>query len=171
MSFAFVTGFVTKFCGLHCTVPTNTRQSQWETVISCAGGQVFLVRLGGASAAMRAVPVAAGCSMKEGLSISVFFWLRMPWSRGCWLSVTKRSVLCTLGSVHPGERVWMRHSRSSLRGYCLGLLSLGSSQPSTGSVWWRSGPWVDPGLLAWTYHCIRLGDWSLDLASSSVAFP
>ena len=28
-------------CGLHCTSPTNARQSQWETVISCAGGQVL----------------------------------------------------------------------------------------------------------------------------------
>ena len=52
-------------CGLHCTGPTNARQSQWENVISCAGGQVFLVRLGGASSAMRAVPVAAGCSVKR----------------------------------------------------------------------------------------------------------
>ena len=26
-------------CGLYCTGPTNARQSQWETVISCAGGQ------------------------------------------------------------------------------------------------------------------------------------
>ena len=51
-------------CWLHCTGPTNARQSQWETVISCAGGQVFLVRLGGASSAMRAVHVAAGCSMR-----------------------------------------------------------------------------------------------------------
>ena len=66
-------------CGLHCTGPTNVRQSQWENVISCAGGQVFLVRLGSASSAMRAVHVAAGCSMKEGSSISVSFWLRMPW--------------------------------------------------------------------------------------------
>ena len=39
-------------CGLHCTGPTNARQSQWETVISCVGGQVFLVRLGSASSAM-----------------------------------------------------------------------------------------------------------------------
>ena len=44
-------------CGLHCTGLTNARQSQWETVISCAGGQVFLVRWGGASSAMRAVHV------------------------------------------------------------------------------------------------------------------
>ena len=33
-------------CGLHCTGPTNVRQSQWETVISCAGGQVFPGPLG-----------------------------------------------------------------------------------------------------------------------------
>ena len=33
-------------CGLHCTGPTNARQSQWETVISCAGGQVLHVPLG-----------------------------------------------------------------------------------------------------------------------------
>ena len=57
-------------CGLHCTGPTNARQSQWETVISCAGGQVFLVRLGGVSSAMRAVPVAACCNMKVRSSIS-----------------------------------------------------------------------------------------------------
>ena len=87
-------------CGLHCTGPTNARQSQWETVISCSVRQVFLVRLGGSSSAMRAVYVAAGCSMKEGSSISVSFWFRMPWSQGCWLSVTKRSVFCPLGSVH-----------------------------------------------------------------------
>ena len=86
-------------CGLHCTGPTNARQSQWETVISCAGGQVFLVRLGGASSAMRAVHVAAGCSMKEGSTISVSFWLRMPLAWGCWLSVTERSVLSPLSSV------------------------------------------------------------------------
>ena len=60
--------------GLHCTGQTNARQSQWENVISCAGGQVFLVRLGGASSAVQAVHVATGCSVKEGSSISVSFW-------------------------------------------------------------------------------------------------
>ena len=75
------------------------RPNQWETVISCAGGQVFLVRLGGASSAMRAVHVAAGCSMKEGSTISVSFWLRMPLARLCWLSITEPSVLCPLSSV------------------------------------------------------------------------
>ena len=109
LSFAFVPALVTmcfgtslapRFAGFTLPVPTNERLSQWETVISCAGGQVFLVRLGSASSAMRAVPVAAGCNVKVGSSISISFWLRMPWSRGCWLSVTKRSVLCPLGSVH-----------------------------------------------------------------------
>ena len=101
LSLAFVTGFVakTQVCGLHCTGPTNARQSQWETVISCAGGQVFLVRLGGASSAMQAVHVAAGCSMEEESTISVSFWLWMPLARGCWLSVPERSVLCPLSSV------------------------------------------------------------------------
>ena len=28
-------------CELHCIGPTNARQSEWETVISCAGGQVL----------------------------------------------------------------------------------------------------------------------------------
>ena len=100
--FAFVTGFVAKtqapplLLGLRASL---YRPNQWETVISCAGGQVFLVHLGGASSAMRAIHVAAGCSMKEGSTISVSFWLRMPLSRGGWLSVTERSVLCPLSSL------------------------------------------------------------------------
>ena len=62
------------------TVPARpTRdKSQWENVISCGGGQVFLVRLGGASSAVRAVHIATSCSVKVGSSISVSFWLRMP---------------------------------------------------------------------------------------------
>ena len=32
--------------GLHCTGPAKARQIAWENVISCGGGQVFLVRLG-----------------------------------------------------------------------------------------------------------------------------
>ena len=146
-------------CGLHRTGPTNTRQSQWETVISCAGSQVFLVRLGGASSAMRAVPVAAVCNMKVRSSIYISFWLRKPWSRGCLLSVTKRSVLCPLGSAHScccsvssleelavilvdgcgyGARAHPYEATAS------GLLSLGSSPPSPGCVGGVAGPWL-PG--------------------------
>ena len=120
----------------------------------------------------------------QGSSISVSFWLRMPWSRGCWLSVTKRSVLCPLGSVHlccrsvsslrrtcchPGGRVWVWRSRSSLRGFCFGAVVPWFLATFYWFCGWRSGTWVDPVLLAWTYHCFRLGDWSLGLASSSVA--
>ena len=177
-------------CGLHCTGPTNARQSQWETVISCAGGLVFLVRLGDVSSAMRAVPVAAVCNVKVRSSISISFWLQMPWSRGCLLSVTKRSVLCPLGSVHS-----CCCSGSSLEelavilvdgcgcGSCAhpceatasGLLSLGSSPPSTGCVDGVAGPGLpgtdrlDMSLLpTW---CLVLGPGFLVLRLPSVAFP
>ena len=139
-------------CGLHCTGPTNARQSQWENVIFCAGGQVFLVRLGGASSAMRAVNVAAGCSVKEGSSISVSFWLRMPW-HGVAGSRSRNGLFCV---------PWARCTRAVAPyllceelavilvdgcGACAhpceasasGLLSLGSSQP-TGSVDGGAGP-------------------------------
>ena len=142
-------------CGLHCTGPTNVRQSQWETVISCAGGQVFLVRSGGASSAMRAVPVAAVCNVKVRSSIYISFWLRMPWSQGCLLLVTKRSVLCPLGLAHScccsvssldeltvmlvdgcgcGARAHPCRATAS------GLLSLGSSPPCPGCVGGVAGP-------------------------------
>ena len=59
----------------------------------------YLVRLSCALSAMRAVPFAAGCSMKELSKTTVSFWLRMPLSRVCQLSVTERSILCLLTSV------------------------------------------------------------------------
>ena len=174
LSFAFVTGFVTmcsscsSVCGLHCTGPANARQSQWETVISCAGSQVFLVRLGGASSAMRAVPVAAGCSMKEGSSFSVSFWLRMrghggagsrsrnglfcvPWAR-CAHAVAPY-LLCEDLAVILVDGCGCGGRAHPCVAAASGLLSLGSSHPSTGSVWWLSGTRVDPVLFAWTYHC------------------
>ena len=141
--------------GLHCTGPTNARQSQWETVISCAGGQVFLVRLGGASSAMRAVPVAAVCNEKVGSSISFSFWLQMPWSRGCLLSVTERSVLRPLSSVHSCrcsvssleelavirvDGCWCGARAHPCEATASGLLSLGSSPPSPGRVGGVAGP-------------------------------
>ena len=107
LSFAFITGFVAKtqapplLLGFRASLyrPNQCETIAMETVISCAGAQVFLVRLGGASSAMRAVHVAAGYSMKEGSTIPVSFWLRMPLSRGCCLLVMERSVLCPLSSV------------------------------------------------------------------------
>ena len=164
-------------CGLHCTGPTNVRQSQWENVISCGGGQVFLVRLGDASSAMRAVHVAAGCSVKEGSSISVSFWLWMPWHGGAgsrsrnglfcvpWARCTRAVALyllceelavilvdgCGCGtSAHPCEAA-------------SGLLSLGSSQPSPGSVGGGAGPgltlFCSPGYI--TASDLVPGPWAL----------
>ena len=50
-------------CGVHCTGPTNARQSQWETVISCAGGQVFPGPLG-----LRIVSDASGSFLPQGVT-------------------------------------------------------------------------------------------------------
>ena len=48
-------------CGLHCIGPTNARQSQWETVISCAYGQVLPGPLG-----LRIVSNASGSFLPQG---------------------------------------------------------------------------------------------------------
>ena len=81
---------------------------------------------------------AAGCSTKELSKTTVSFWLQMPLSRVCRLSVTERSVLCPLSSVHSccrsvfslrrtllsswwGARMWL--SRLSLRGCYLGAVA------------------------------------------------
>ena len=50
-------------CGLHCTGPTNARQSQWESVISCAGGQVLPGPLG-----LRIVSNAYGSLLPQGVT-------------------------------------------------------------------------------------------------------
>ena len=92
LSFAFVTGFVAKtqapslLLGLRASL---YRPNQRETI---AMGDCYIL------CGRSGVPVAAGCNMKEGSTISVS-WLRMPLSRECWLSVTERSVLCPLSSV------------------------------------------------------------------------
>ena len=66
VSFSFVPDFVVKiqvnpslalrFAGFTVPAQPNASQSQWETVISCAGGQVLPCSLCCASSAMRAVP-------------------------------------------------------------------------------------------------------------------
>ena len=66
VSFSFIPGFVAKaqdpsslahrFAGFTVPAHPNARQSQWETIISWAGGQVLPGPLCCASSAMRAVP-------------------------------------------------------------------------------------------------------------------
>ena len=148
VSFAFVTGFVAKtlapplLLGLRASL---YRPNQRETI---AMGDCYILcgRSGVSWSAWAAhrrrcmrFLFAAGCSMKELLKITVSFWLRMPLSRVCWLSVTAWSVLCPLSSVrlccrsvsslrrtccHPGGRAGMWLSRSSLRGYYLGAVAV-----------------------------------------------
>ena len=164
--------------GLHCTGPTNARQSQWENVISCAGGQVFLVRLGGASSAVRAVHVATGCRVKEGSLISVSFWLRMPWHWGagsrlrnglfcvpwarCTLAVAPY-LLCEELAVILVDGCGCGTCAHPCEASASGLLSLGSSQPSTGSVGGGAGPGLtrsaSPGHI--TASDLVLGPWAL----------
>ena len=171
--------------GLCCTGPTNARQSQWENVISCAGGQVFLVRLGGASSAVRAVHVATGCSVKEGSSISVSFWLRMPWHGGAgsrsrnglfcvpWARCTRAVapyLLCEELAVILVGGCGCGASAHPCEASALGLLSLRSSQPSTGSVGGGAGPArLDISLLpTW---CLVLGPCFLVCRLPSVSLP
>ena len=98
MSFAFVTGFVTmcsgpslapQFAGF--TVPARpTRDNRNGRLISCAGGQVFLVRLGGASSAMRAVHVGPGEEEMSGGSAAgsrLKFQLSLGMSWKDWVGV------------------------------------------------------------------------------------
>ena len=63
-------------CGLHCTGPTNTRQSQWETVISCAGGQVLPGPL-----RLHIVSDASGSLLSQ--SVTGRSYRRPPSSSGC----------------------------------------------------------------------------------------
>ena len=108
VSFAFVTGSVAKtqapplLLGLRASL---YRPNQRETI---AMGDCYILcgRSGvswSASAAHRQrcerFLFAAGCSMKELSKTTVSFWLRMPLSQVCWLSVTEQSVLCPLSSV------------------------------------------------------------------------
>ena len=141
------------------TVPARpTRdKSQWENVISCGGGQAFLVRLGGASSAVRAVHIATGCSVKVGSSISVSFWLRMPGHGGAgsrsriglfcvlWARCTRAVapfLLCEELAVILVDGGGCGASTHPCEASASGLLSLGSSHPSTGAV----GGGVGPGL-------------------------
>ena len=144
-----------RLAGFTVSARSTGDKSQWENVISSGGGQVFLVRLGGASSAVHAVHIATGCSVKVGSSISVSFWLRMPGHGGAgsqsrngllcvpWARCTRAVAPCLLceelavilvdgggcgASAHPCEA-----SAS-------GLLSLGSSHPSTGTLGGGAGP-------------------------------
>ena len=121
VSFSFVPGFVAKaqgpsslaprFAGYTVPAQPNARQSQWETLISCAGGQVLPGPLGCASSAMRAVPFlpqgVARMSDRRPLSPSGSGCR----CRGCPSSRFRNGLLCVL--------------LSSVRSCCRSVSSLG----------------------------------------------
>ena len=103
VSFAFVTGFVAKtqapplLPGLRASL---YRPNQRETIamvdcyILCGRSGVTWSAWAAHRQRCERFLFAAACSMKELSKTTVSFWLRMPLSRVCWLSVTERSVLC-----------------------------------------------------------------------------
>ena len=119
MSFAFATGFVAKtqapplLLGLRASL---YRPNQRETIVMgdcytlCGRSGVTWSAWAAHRQQCERFLFAVGCSMKELSKTTVSFWLRMPLSRVCWLSVTERSVLCPLSSVRSCYR-----SVSSLR--------------------------------------------------------
>ena len=101
--FSFVPGFVAKtqdplppcssVCGLHCTGPTKRETiAMGDCYILCGWPGCYLDRFAARRQRCERFLFAAGCSTKELSKTSVSFWIRMPLSRVCRLSVTERSV-------------------------------------------------------------------------------
>ena len=126
-------------CGLHCTGPTTARQSQWETVISCAGSQVFPGPLG-----LRIVSDASGSFLPQGVAWRSYRRSLSPsgsWCRchGCAGSRSRNGLFCVPWArcarvvalsllweelcCHPSGRARMWLSRSSLRSCYLGAVA------------------------------------------------
>ena len=136
MSFAFVTGYVVKTRAPPLLLSLRSsmyRPNQWETVISCAGGQVLPGLLG-----MRIVSDACGSLLPQGVTGRSYQRPLSPSSSGCrchgcagsrsrnglfrvpcarCARAVAPSLLCEELCRHPGgrARVWL--SRSSLQDY------------------------------------------------------
>ena len=138
-------------CGLYCTGPTNPRQSQWETVISCAGGQglpgpLWLLIVSDASGSL----FAARCNRKEFiedhcllLDPDAVVTGVLPLGHGtvCFVSVELCAFVLPLRLffVKNFAVILVEARESDSRALpCVaswGLPLLGCSQASTGSVW------------------------------------
>ena len=173
-------------CGLHCTSPTNARQSQWETVISCAGGQVLPGPL-----ELRIVSDACGSILPQGVTGRSYRRPLFPSSSGCCCHrcagsrsqnglfrvpcarctrAAAPSLLCEGLCCHPGgrARVWL--SLSSLRDY------LGPVAPRFLTTFHRfcvvaAQALVCSGPVRLDIHFLRPGIWPLGQASSFVLLP
>ena len=88
VSFCFIPGFVAKtldpsslaprFAGFAIPAQPNSRQSQWETVISCAGGQVVTW-----TALLRIVSDASGSFLPQGVARRSYRIPLSPSGSGC----------------------------------------------------------------------------------------
>ena len=88
-------------CELHCTVPTKHETiAVGDCYILCGRSGVAWSAWAAHRQRCERFLFAAGCSTKELTKTTVSFWLRMPLSWVCRLSVTGRSVLCPLSLVH-----------------------------------------------------------------------
>ena len=196
MSFAFVTGFVAKtqapplLLGLRASL---YRPNQRETIamgdcyILCGWSGVTWSAWAAHRQRCEWFLFAAGCSMKELSKTTVSFWLRMPLSRVCWLSVTEWSVLCPLSSVLSCCRSvsslrrtllssWWRGESVALTLFLARLLLWGGCPlvPRTlppVMCGGGTGPGLSRSCSPKTYHCLQPGFWSLGQASSFVLLP
>ena len=147
VSSAFVMGFVATTQALPLLLGLRAslyRPNQRETI--AMGDSYILCRWSGftwsAWAAHRQrcerFPFAARCNRKELSKTAVSFWLRMPLSRMCCLSVTVRSVLCPSSSVRSCYRSvsslwrtllssWWRGESLAFALFLAGLLGNGCS--------------------------------------------
>ena len=174
-------------CGLHCTGPTNARQSQWETVISCAGGQVLPGPLG-----LRIVSDASGSFLPQGVAWRSYrrplspsgsgcrcHWCAGSWSRNglfCvpWARCSRAvapSLLWEELCCHPGggAREWL--SRSSLRGHYLGAVAPRFLATFHQFFVVAAQALGCPGPAHLDIYYLRPGVWSSGQASSFVLLP
>ena len=165
--------------GLHCTGPANARQIAWETVITCGGGQVFLVRLG-----QRIVGGACRSYLPQVVACRWDRRSQYPSGSGCLgtgvLALGHETVcFVSLGPVALVLSLRVFFVKNLLSSWYLGVgvaLALTLARlllrdfgplvphPFLPGLWWRCWSWVarscSPGQITASV---------LDLASSSVA--
>ena len=171
-------------CGLHCTSPTmrdnrNGRMLYPVRVVRCSWSawaahrqrcepfmlpQVVARRMDRRSQSPSGSRClghgSAGSRSRNGLFC-------VPWAR-CTCAVAPY-LLCEELAVIPVDGCGCGARAHPLLGFCFGTVVPWFLATFYRFCGWWCGTWVDPVLLAWTYHCFRLGAWSLGLASSSVA--
>ena len=175
--------------GLHCTGPANTKQIAWETVITCGGGQVFLVRLGRriVGGACRSYlpqvvackwdrrsqsPSGSGCLGTGVLALgpeTVCFVSLGPVTLVLWLRVFFVKNLLSSWYLGVGVALALTLARLLLRNFVLLV-----PRPFLPGLWWRCWSWVarscSPGQI--TASVLVPGSWTwLPRLSPAIRLP